>query len=71
MKQPLQEARMEKDKLKSLLRQYEKHKMSLQNYKSKFGTLKETVIKVEKEFSELSDQYDKVAMDKKELNHKF
>lgn len=40
MKQPLQEAIMEKDKLKSLLRQYEKHKMSLQNYKSKFTALR-------------------------------
>ena len=48
MKQPLQDAKMEKDRLKSLLRQFEKHKMSLQNYKSKFSTLKEKVIKVEK-----------------------
>ena len=48
MKQPLQDARMEKDKLKSLLRQFEKHKMSLQNYKSKYVTLKEKVIRVEK-----------------------
>ena len=46
MKEPLQKARIEKDKLKSLLRQFEKHKMSLQNYKSKHITLKEKVIKV-------------------------
>jgi hypothetical protein len=36
MKSPLQRARLDKDKLKSELRQFEKHKMSLQNYKSKF-----------------------------------
>ena len=39
MKQPLHDARLEKDKLKSLLRQFEKHKMSLQNYKSKYSVL--------------------------------
>ncbi len=48
MKQPLHEARLEKDRLKSLLRQFEKHKMSLQNYKSKFATLHEKVIRIEK-----------------------
>ena len=50
MKEPLRKLRMEKDRLKSLLRQFEKHKMSLQNYKSKFSTLKEKVLKIEKEF---------------------
>jgi predicted nuclease with TOPRIM domain len=71
MKQPLHEARLEKDRLKSLLRQFEKHKMSLQNYKSKFATLKERVIKLEKEFADLSVKYDKVMIDKKTLNSKF
>lgn len=65
MKEPLQKARIEKDKLKSLLRQFEKHKMSLQNYKSKYITLREKVNKMDKEFMELSEKYDKVVMDKK------
>lgn len=54
MKEPLQKARIVKDKLKSLLRQFEKHKMSLRNYKSKHITLREKVIKVQKEFQELT-----------------
>lgn len=48
MKSPLKTARLDKDRLKSLLRQFEKHKMSLQNYKSKYAALREKVIKVEK-----------------------
>ena len=71
MKEPLQKARIDKDKLKSLLRQFEKHKISLQNYKSKYTTLKEKVIKLDKEFTDLSEKYDKVVLDTKELNHKF
>jgi hypothetical protein len=46
MREPLQEARLDKDRLKSLLRQFEKHKMSLQNYKSKYAALKEKVGKI-------------------------
>lgn len=39
--------------------------MSLQNYKSKYITLREKVNKMDKEFMELSEKYDKVVMDKK------
>lgn len=47
MKEPLKKLGMERDKLKSLLRQFEKHKMSRENYKSKFQALKDKVFKLE------------------------
>jgi len=47
----LRERGLERDKLKSLLRQFEKHKMSRENYRSKLITIKEKVIKLEKELA--------------------
>ena len=71
MKEPLRKLRMEKDRLKSLLRQFEKHKMSLQNYKSKLATLREKVVRLEKEFNELCGKHDLVVGEKKDLTGKF
>jgi predicted nuclease with TOPRIM domain len=45
--------------------------MSRENYKSKLITIKEKVIKIEKEFAELSDKYDRVVLDRKDLKNKF
>jgi hypothetical protein len=50
MKDPLKKLGMERDKLKSLLRQFEKHKMSRENYKSKYQALKDRVFKLDIEF---------------------
>lgn len=71
LKDPLKRDGLERDKLKSLLRQFEKHKMSRENYKSKLITIREKVIKLEKEFAELSEKYDRVVGDKKDLKNKF
>ena len=43
LKDPLKRDTLERDKLKSLLRQFEKHKMSRENYKSKLSSIKEKV----------------------------
>ena len=45
--------------------------MSRQNYKSKLITIRDKVIRLDKEFSELSEKYEKVVHDKKELKNKF
>ena len=47
MKDPLKKLGMERDKLKSLLRQFEKHKMSREKYRSKFQALKDKVFKLD------------------------
>ena len=39
--------------------------MSLQNYKSKHAAQREKVIKLDKELYELTEKYDKVAVEKK------
>lgn len=62
---------MERDKLKSLLRQFEKHKMSRENYRSKYQALKDKVFKLEIDFKELSEKYDAIVNDKKDLSTKF
>lgn len=51
LKEPLRRDGLERDKLKSLLRQFEKHKMSRENYKSKLNSIKDKVIRLDKEFS--------------------
>ena len=51
LKEPLKRDGLERDKLKSLLRQYDKHKMSRENYKSKLTSIKDKVITLQKEFS--------------------
>lgn len=71
MKDPLRKLGMERDKLRSLLRQFEKHKMSRENYKSKFQALKDKVFRLDVEFKELSQKYDKVVGEKKDLHSKF
>lgn len=71
LKEPLRKDELERDKLRSLLRQFEKHKMSRENYKSKLVTIHEKVLKVDKEFIELSETYDKVVLDRKDLKNKF
>ena len=71
LKEPLRKDELERDKLRSLLRQFEKHKMSRENYKSKLVTIHEKVLKVDKEFAELSETYDKVVLDRKDLRNKF
>lgn len=45
--------------------------MSRENYKSKLVTIHEKVLKVDKEFIELSETYDKVVLDRKDLKNKF
>jgi predicted nuclease with TOPRIM domain len=45
--------------------------MSRENYKSKLTSIKDKVIRLEKEFSELSEKYDKVVLDRKDLKNKF
>jgi hypothetical protein len=47
----LRERGLERDKLKSLLRQFEKHKMSRENYRSKLVTIRDKVVRLEKELS--------------------
>ena len=45
--------------------------MSRENYKSKLVTIREKVIKIEKEFAELGDKHEQVVMNRKDLNNKF
>ena len=45
--------------------------MSRENYKSKLISIKDKVIRLDKEFSQLSEKYDKVVLDKKDLKNKF
>ena len=71
MKDPLKKLGMERDKLKSLLRQFEKHKMSRENYKSKFQALKDKVFKLDIQFTQLTTKYDRIVGEKKDLNGKF
>lgn len=49
MKEPLEIYRRERDRLKTLLKQFEKHKMSLQNYKSKYQELRDKIAKLQKD----------------------
>lgn len=71
LKEPLRLNGLERDKLKSLLRQFEKHKMSRENYKSKLIAIRDKVANLEKDFADLSLKYDKVVNEKKELTSKF
>lgn len=71
LKDPLRKDGLERDKLKSLLRQFEKHKMSRENYRSKLATIREKVARIEKEFADLSERYDRVVLDRKDLRNKF
>ena len=48
---PLQILTRERDKLKTTLKQFTKHKMSLGNYKSKYHVLKEKVLRLQKDSS--------------------
>lgn len=45
--------------------------MSRQNYRSKYIALKDKVFKLEAEFKQLCEKYDKVVGDKKDLSLKF
>ena len=45
--------------------------MSRENYKSKLITIKEKVVRVDKEFNELSEKYEKVVVERKDLKNKF
>lgn len=45
--------------------------MSRENYKSKLSSIRDKVIRLEKEFAELSEKYEKVLLDRKELKNKF
>lgn len=45
--------------------------MSRENYKSKLSSIKDKVQRLEKEFAQLSEKYDKVVLDKKDLKNKF
>lgn len=49
LKKPLEDLRRDRDRLKTLLKQYEKHKMSLQNYKSKYQVLRDKIEKLQKD----------------------
>ena len=64
---PLADLRRDRDRLKVILKQFGKHKMSLQNYKSKYHVLKEKVIRLEKDSLEVNEQSDKVEESKKDL----
>lgn len=45
--------------------------MSRENYKSKLISIKDKVIRLDKEFVQLTEKYDKVVLDKKDLKNKF
>lgn len=71
LKDPLQKAKEERDRMKILLKQFTKHKMSLQNLKSKLITIKEKIMKLENDSKDLDIKYDKVVKEKKYLTEKF
>lgn len=62
LKDPLQKAKEERDRMKILLKQFTKHKMSLQNLKSKLITIKEKIMKLENDSKDLDIKYDKVIL---------
>ena len=45
--------------------------MSRENYRSKLGSIKDKVARLEKEFTELAEKYDRVVLDRKDLKAKF
>lgn len=45
--------------------------MSRENYKSKLNSIKEKVVRLTKQFNDLSEQHQKVVVDRKDLKNKF
>ncbi len=45
--------------------------MSRENYKSKLNSIKDKVIRLDKEFTDLTEKYEKVVLDRKDLKNKF
>ncbi|KRX02737.1 hypothetical protein PPERSA_02227 [Pseudocohnilembus persalinus] len=68
---PLNQQTAIKNALLEDLKQFQKHKMSLQNLKSKLVTLKEKIVKLQKDSVTLDEQYTKVLQEKKDLEEKF
>ncbi|EAS01688.1 growth-arrest-specific microtubule-binding protein (macronuclear) [Tetrahymena thermophila SB210] len=71
LKEPLAKHREIRNKLKEDLKQFAKHKMSLQNLKSKAITLKDKITKLERDGKDLDEKYEKVVREKQELEKKF
>lgn len=71
LREPLRKKTQERDEFKNLLKQFEKHKMSLSNLKSKATTLNEKIERLNKDGDDLNFKYDKVVHEKKDLEDKF
>ncbi|KAL4463071.1 hypothetical protein ABPG74_007072 [Tetrahymena malaccensis] len=71
LKEPLAKQREIRNKFKEDLKQFAKHKMSLQNLKSKAITLKDKINKLERDGKDLDEKYEKVVREKQELERKF
>lgn len=69
--EPLNKNRKLRDEMKYALRQHEKDKMSLENLKIKFATLREKIRRLEREQEELDARYIQVLQEKKDLEDKF
>ncbi|CAD8078000.1 unnamed protein product [Paramecium sonneborni] len=68
---PLKQATEERDILKNALKQFSKHKMSLQNLQSKNTTLTEKYAELKHNSNDLNFKYDKLLREKQELEEKF
>lgn len=69
--EPLNKNRKLRDEMKYALRQHEKDKMSLENLKIKFATLKEKIRRLEREQQELDARYIQVLQEKRDLEDRF
>ena len=60
LRDPLEKKQQERDNLRSLLRQFPKHKMSLSNLKQKLIVLKDKIQKLKNDRQDLDFNYDQV-----------
>ncbi|KAM3132436.1 hypothetical protein pb186bvf_015395 [Paramecium bursaria] len=71
LRKPLAQKIEERDILKNSLKQFQKHKMSLQNLQSKLITITEKYERLLTNSNDLNWKYDKVLQEKRELEDKF